>query len=121
MHRGQRNRRIPPADLLIRGESVSTPRESAVSISTPLLPAVLADKGKAAPLRWSPRSASMRTRTFPPIFTSLAFWINSQTQRFGVVGDASTPARSLDISSWIFVAMKRLCAFCFRSREFLSM
>ena len=55
-------------------------------------------------------SASMRTRTFPSIFTSLAFWINSQTQRRGVVGDASTPARSFAISSWIFVAMLRLCA-----------
>jgi hypothetical protein len=50
--------------------------------------------------------------TFPATFTSLAFWINSQTQRFGNIGDATTPARSFDISWWIFVAMKRLCALC---------
>ncbi len=72
----------------------------------------------APPLCWkvtcasgSSRSASMCTRTLPPIFTSLAFWINSQTQRLDVVGDASTPARSFVSSSWIFVAIIRLWAF----------
>lgn len=66
-------------------------------------------RGKECPSEPS-RSASMRTRTFPSIFTSLAFWTNSQTQRRGVVGDASTPARSFVVSLWIFVAMLRLCA-----------
>ena len=54
----------------------------------------------------------MCTRTLPPIFTSLAFWINSQTQRFGIVGDASTRARSSDSSLWIFVATIWLRDFC---------
>lgn len=67
---------------------------------------------KAAPLcskvmcaSASSRPASMRTRTLPSMFTSLAFWISSQTHRLDVVGDA--PARSFVSSLWIFVAIIR--------------
>lgn len=60
----------------------------------------------------SSRSASMRTATLPPTFTSLAFWISSHTQRFGIVGDVSTRERSSESSLWIFVAIIWLRDFC---------
>ena len=44
------------------------------------------------------KSASMSTWTLPSIFTSLAFWINSQTQRRDVVGEVSTLARCFSTS-----------------------
>jgi uncharacterized protein YbjT (DUF2867 family) len=59
----------------------------------------------------------MRTATLPPTFTSLAFWISSHTQRFGIVGDVSTRERSSESSLWIFVAIIWLRDFCSKAEN----